>query len=204
MSLFEFLAGELISEQQARAITAPYWVELNAVWSSAWEEWGKIDERQRARLGETPCTPPVVLNAFAQSFARERFRGREDEGLVECAAIPNVFVFYINHQVLLRFNGLGTDFVVHNTDKSVLKDNYFQQEPIAGIDKSATRLTVGYVCNETKTHMACVAISLQMGPDPVYHFLIDGSGEGTLSIPAPIVPPVPLMPSEQLSKAKPR
>jgi len=202
--LFNFLTESLIPEQQARAITAPYWIELNAVWSSAWEEWGKIDERQRARLGETPCAPPVVLNAFAQSFARERFRGREDEGLVECAVIPNVFAFYIDRQVLLRFNGLGNDFVVHNTDKSDLKDNYFRQESIAGIDSSATRLTVGYVCNEAKTHMACVAISLQWGPDPVYHFLIDGSGEGVLPIPASITPPSPTMPSEGLLKVKPR
>jgi hypothetical protein len=203
MPLFEFLKEEMISEAEARATTEPYWAELTTVWCSAWERWGKMDEDDRRRLGETPCTPPVVLNAFAQSFAREVFSGREDEGLVVCDVIPNVFAFYINQRVLLRFNSLGADFVVHNTDRSPLKDDYFRQEPIYGIENAATRLTVGYLANEAKVEMACVAISLQFGPTPVYHFLIQ-SEEGALPIPAPVVPPQPAMPSEQRPNRKAR
>jgi len=204
MPLFPFVTEHLIEEREARATTGPYWADLTAVWCSAWQAWEKMDEGHRARLGETPCTPPVVLNAFAQSFARERFSGREDEGLVECDAIPNVFALYIKPRVLLRFNSLGRDFVVRNTDTSALKDAYFRQEPIPGIDDSATRLTVGYILNEAKTNMVCVAISLQHDHDPVYHFLIDGSDEGTLPISAPTVAPTPITPSEELRKRIPR
>lgn len=107
-------------------------------------------------------------------------------------------------RTVLRFNSLGADFVVHNTDRSSLKQAYFQQEPIQGIDSAATRLTVGYLANEAKVEMACVAISLQVGPDPVYHFLIDRSDEGTLAVPAPAVPPVPTMPIVRSQKVKPR
>jgi len=203
-SMTEFMTEDLINEGEARRTTEPYWADLTAVWCSAWDAWGKVDERHRARLGETPCTPPVVLNAFAQSFARECFSGREDEGLVECDAIPNVFALYIKPRVLLRFNSMGRDFVVRNTDTSALKNTYFRQEPILGIDSSATRLTVGYVPNEAKTSIACVAISLQLDHDPIYHFLIDGSDEGILPVPTPSVASAPTPPSEQLRKRIPR
>lgn len=204
MGLFSFVTEDLVGEGDARAITRPYWTDLTAVWCSAWKAWGEMDERHRARLGETPCTPPVVLNAFAQSFARERFLGREDEGLVECDVIPNVFAFYIKPRVLLRFNSLGEDFVVRNTGKSPLREAYFKQEPIPGIDSSATRLTVGYIPNQAKTGMACVAISLQVDRDRVYRFLIDGSDEGTLQIPGPSMTPTPMPATEWLKKHKRR
>lgn len=204
MALFPFVTEQLIPEPEAREITRPYWEELTAVWISAWEAWRRIEEGDRARLGETPCTPPVVLNAFAQSYARGCFSGREDEGLIECREIPNVFAFYVHSRVLLRFNTLCPDFVVRNTEKSALKEAYFRQEPIAGIDDSATRLTVGYVPNEPRTDAACIAISLQFDHDPVYHFRIDGRDEGTLPIPAPTVAPPPMAPSEQLRTRKPR
>lgn len=204
MTLFPFMTEHLIEEGEARRTTGPYWADLTAVWCSAWEAWGKMDERHRARLGETPCTPPIVLNAFAQSFARERLSGREEEGLIECGVIPNVFALYVKPRVLLRFNGLSRDFVVRNTETSALKDAYFRQESIPGIDSSATRLTVGYVPNEAKTDMACVAVSLQLDQDLVYRFFVDGSDEGTLPIPAPTVAPAPATPSEQLRKKLPR
>jgi hypothetical protein len=204
MPLFPFVTEDFIEEPEARAITQPYWSDLTAVWQSSWEAWERIDERDRARLAETPWAHPVALNAFAQSFARERFSGREDDGLVECDAIPSVFAVYITPRVLLRFNGLSRDFVVRNTDRSDLKDAYFRQEPIAGINSAATRLTVGYVLNETKTEISCVAISLQHVQDPIYHFLIDKGDESALPIPAATVPPTPISPSELLAKKKPR
>ena len=204
MALFSWLTEGLISEDEARRITQLYWEELTDVWRSAWEAWREMKESHRARLGETPCVPPVVLNGFAQSFARERFSGREDEGLVPCCAIPNVFAIYIKPSVLLRFNSLSSEFVVRNTAQTDLKEAYFRQEPIPGIANSATRLTVGYVANEAKTDIACVAISLQLHEDLAYHFLIDGTDEGTLSIPAPTVAPTPIKPTEQIRKAHPR
>ena len=147
---------------------------------------------------------PINVNFFAQSFARETLSRREEEGLVVCEAIPSTFTVYIKPHIIVRFNALGSDFVVHNIGKTALKAAWFGQKSIAGIDSSATRLTVGYLPNEAKTDMACVAISLQVGQDRVYHFPIDGSDEGALPIPAPLVPPAPILPSEQLSKAKPR
>lgn len=204
MPLFSFVTEDLIAENEARRITEPFWEDLNGVWCSAWKRWTSFAEEDRARLSEVPYAPPVVLNALAQSFARECFAGREDEGLVECTAIPHVFAFYIKPHVLLRFNGLGRDFVVHNTTNSDLKDAYFRQVPIPGIDNAATRLTVGYVTNEARTDLACVAISLQHDCDLVYRIIIDGSDEGTLPIPTPAIAPAPVAPSEQLAKAKPR
>jgi len=204
MTLFPFLAEEFIGEPEARAITRPYWSDLTAIWQSSWEAWKRIDERDRARLAETPWAPPVTVNAFAQSFARERFLGREDEGLEECTVIPNVFAFYATPRVLLRFNNLSKDFVVRNTDSSDLKDAYFRQEPIPGINSGATRLTVGYVLNEAKTEIGCVAISLQYAEARVYYFLIDKSDEGALPIPAATVPPISMPPIESLQKKRPR
>jgi hypothetical protein len=204
MSLFKFLTEDLVSESDARSITEPYWTELTGVWASAWREWQNMSDDHRRRLGETPYAPPVVLNSFAQSFARERFSNRESEGLVVCDEIPNVFTLYVQPHVLLRFNSFGTDFAVHNTDRSILKDAYFRQEPIPGLDNSATRLTVGYLADEAKVNIACVAISLQVGPDPVYYFLIDRAEQRAVPIPGPTVPRTPVTPREQLSRKKPR
>jgi hypothetical protein len=202
--LFPFAKEGLLGEEDARRITQPYWSEFNEVWKSAIDLYQKQDEDFRARLGEAPCVPPINLNFLAQSFARERFSGREAEGLVECRAIPNTYTLYVTRQVLLRWNCFGRDFVVHNTNTTNLKDKYFRQEPIDGIEPSATRLTVGYRLNETKTDLAVVAISLQVDEDLGYYFFIDGTDDGTLSIPAPIEPPAPIRPLEELRKPKPR
>ena len=204
-SLFPFITNDLVPEETARSITQPFWGDLAGVWTSALERWQGMGEDDRARLGETSFIPGVILFGFAKSFAQERFTGREEEGLVPCNAIPNVFAVYVQESLLLRFNAFGRDFVVRNTENgSDLKDAYFRQESVPGIDNSATRLTVGYTLNAAKTEFDRLAISCQVGETCAYWFPIDDSEESVQPMPSPMTPPEPIAPSDELRRTRPR
>ncbi|MGE3637376.1 MAG: hypothetical protein AB7G28_02375 [Pirellulales bacterium] len=205
MGLFEFVTEELVDEEAAIAATKPVWADLAKVWKQSWRRWHKLSEDNRRRLLETPTARPVMLNAFAQSFAIERFSGRESEGLVVCDALPHVFAFYIDDRILIRFNGLNNGHIVHlDASHSQLKRDYFSQEPIRKINNDATRLTVGYTLDALRTDMASIEVSCQVGNDLVYHFPIDGRDKVSLPLPTPKEPPTPKMPNAALTKKNPK
>jgi hypothetical protein len=193
MSLFEFALEDLIDEEQARELIQPFRKDCVEVWKLSWERWGNWNEDDRRRLCETPTARPSVLNAFAQSFAKDLFNGMEGKGIESCDAIPGVFAFYIHQKALIRFNGLGSDFTVRINGASKLKRAYLNQEPLPKLLNSATRLTVGYTLDPLKTAMDSVHLSLQVGPDLVYHFPIEGAG--TIALPSPAKSPSPYPPT---------
>jgi len=202
--LFPFATEHLLDESQAKEITRPIWPDLTRVWVSAWREWGSVAEEHRARLSQTPFVPPIMIFGFAQSFAKEVFLGRENEGIIQCDELF-VFGFYLDKKLLLRFNAVDSDFIVRNSQNgSDRKDQYFRQEPIAGLDNAATRLTVGYVPNAAKTELASVVLSCQVGDDLYYSFRIDGTEDTTVSIASPTQDPQPDYLSEQLTRKKPK
>ena len=205
MSLFVFMTEHLIEEEEAKALTHPYWRELAKVWRLSWRRWRRLKEDDRRRLGDTPTVRPVMLNGWVQSFATETFSNRENDGVVVCDAIPGVFAFYIKDKLLIRFNGLSNGYIVHcDESNSKLKRDYFAQEPIRDINSHATRLTVGYTLNAAKTDMERIEISLQVGNDLVYHFPIHGGESMTLPVPTPKRPPELEMPTSGLRQRKPR
>lgn len=201
--LFEFVRDDFLEESEARNLLSPIQEDLVGVWEDAWRAWREIGEGHRARLGETPYVPPVMIFGFAQSFARERFAGREAEGIVPCDAIPGVFSFYLNDSALLRFNTLGRDHLVRNIQRSPSKRRYFSQAPMLGIT-SATRLTAGYVPDESRTDIAQVCISLQYGETLIYSFPLDDGDLGALPIEGPVTHPSPQPVSESLRQTRPR
>ncbi len=202
--LFPFATEHLLPVDEAKKITAPFWSDLSGVWVSAWREWGKMSEEHRAMLSQTPFVPPIQVFGFAQYFAKEAFSNREAEGIVEC---PELFVygFYIDDKVLMRFNAVRSDLIVHNSHSgSDRKDLYFRQNPIYGLNNNATRLTVGAMANAAKTDLASVVISCQVGDSLHYSFPIDGEDDGVLAGPSSTIPPEPGSVSEQIAKRKPR
>ena len=202
--LFKFVTDDFISEKKARSLLHPIERELAGVWNSAWQAMCSMDPEHRARLGETPYVPPIILFGFAQSYAREVFSDREEDGIEVCDRLPGVFSFYYQGKVLLRFNALSREFVVRNTSTSALKKRYFRQLPIRGLTNSADRLTVGYTLDESKTRLATIGVSLQVDEDLAFHLPIDGSAGSVFPLPQPSRSPVPQLPSNELRKRNPR
>ncbi|HEY4311355.1 MAG TPA: hypothetical protein VGN12_18040 [Pirellulales bacterium] len=202
--LFPFAVEHLLSEAEAKKVTEPHWGDLSSVWVSAITEWHSFSEEHRARLSSTPFVPPIVVFGFAQSFAREKFSNRDDDGIILCEGL-GVFAFYIERKVLIRFNALARDHIVRQGyQSSDRKELYFRQEPIDGLNNDATRLTAGYLMNEAKTDLASVAISCQVGENLVYTFPIDGSNDSLLPLPTPQTSPSPASAAKPLRKRKPR
>jgi len=204
VAVMDFVAREFLGRDEAKALSEPFWSDMRHVWQSAWSSWHNVGEDERARLLETPTARPGALNAFAQSFAREMFRGRESEGIVECEIIPNVFAFYVHEKILLRFNALGPGYLVRAVEANEFKRRYFKQLPIRGIINSANRMTVGYRVNEAKTDLEEIAISLQYGPDLIYYFSIDDAQSMQLPSGSQAPTPKPPVASNQIRHGRPR
>ena len=96
--LFDFVSRELIAEKKARKLLAPFKQDLLCVWERSMKSWMNIPETERGRLGETSFLPSVNLYGFAQSYAKETFVDREDEGIEICEEIPNVIAMYIKRR----------------------------------------------------------------------------------------------------------
>ena len=204
MGLFPFATEHLLPQDEVKQITAPFWSDLTNVWASAWREYGMLSEEHRAMLAETPFAPPNVLYGFAQFYARQIFSDRDSEGIIHCPELY-VFGFYIQDKVLIRFNSLRSDLIVHNSHGgSDRKDVYFRQDPISGLNNNATRLTVGGLANAARTDLSSVVISCQVGDSLHYSFPIDGSEDAAIDIPSPITDPQPDTMSTQLARRKPR
>ena len=92
--LFDFATEHLVPRDDAKEITGPFWDGLTRVWSSAWSVYAGLPEEVRARLAETPYVPPITIFGLAQSFAKDIFSNREDEGIVICPELQ-VFGFYV-------------------------------------------------------------------------------------------------------------
>lgn len=205
--LFDFVTEQLLPEDNAKELLQPYRHELVQVWVKAWNHWKGLSEDTRARLGQTPFLPAINLFGFAQSYAKEIFSGRDSEEIVVCDRLHNVFGFYLKNKLLLRFNTLGADHIVHgtqNTTSTEHKELYFRQEPIYGLVNSATRLTIGSVANAAKTDLGCVVASCQVGDALHYSFQIDEADGISLAGPAATIPPQPPNFSQNLRTTKPR
>jgi hypothetical protein len=201
MSLFEFEVEELIKEHEAKPLLVPIAKLLRRVWTRSWKRYLAINEQDRARIEETPTARPGLLSAFAQHFAKHYFAEGAVDGVVPCLQIPGVYILEVQKRILLRFNGLTQDRVVRIDHGTPLKKEYFQQEPIRGLNNSASRLTVGYVLDEAGIALRSIEISLQKGDALVFSFPIEP--RGTIPMPIPAAEP-PQAPSELLKKAKPR
>jgi len=174
MEMFEYMTDHLVPKERAIQITRPFWSDLRDIWKFAWEDWYRVDEDLRARLSETAFVPPIMLFGFAQSRASELFSNREEEGIVRCTELCGVFGFYLRDKLLIRFNTLNQDGIVRNAlNGSERKDHYYRQEPVSGLNNQATRLTVGYLPNATKTGLTSIRVSCQLGDSLFYSFPID-------------------------------
>jgi hypothetical protein len=183
------MTEDLVSEEEAIALTKPIWRDLARVWRSAFAAYNRMGRRERDRLAETPFVPMVTIFGFAQSFASQIFSGRESESIIRCDELGGIFAFYVRDRVLLRFNSVDRQFIVrHSQSGTDRKSAYFRQEPIFGLNNAATRLTVGSVANAEKTEATSVVVSCQVGDDRIFAFPIDR----------------PQGPSRHLRKKKPR
>lgn len=204
MGLMPFSVEHLIQKPQAIELTKPFWPEMLSVWVSAWDEYAKVSEEHRAMLSHTAFVPPMLVFGFTQFFAKQTLTGREAEGLVLCTGLHGVVGFYINEKILFKFNSVDEDGVVRHCTNSEHKESYFRQESLFDLNNEATRLTVGCVSNPTKTGIASILISCQVGEDLYYSFPIDGGDEAVLPIPSPTTAPSPMGIAEELTKKKPK
>ena len=172
MPLFEFVKASFASERKAKSVLSGIENELAKVWEDAFKSWSELPEEDRRRLSETSYMMAIVLFGYAQSYAREAFAGREEEGLVVCDAIPGVFSLYVKDCLLLRFNSLNRNHVVKLVGASETKKRFFNQLPLSGLNNSATRLTVGYRLSPAATELVATEVSLQVGDDCAYFFPI--------------------------------
>jgi hypothetical protein len=204
--LFPNEPEHLVSMDRAQELTRPLWQDFSSVWSFAWGEWGSLSELHRAMLLQTQFIPPIMAFGFAQARAKELFNGREAEGITPCLALNGVVGFYIQNEILIRFNAVSRyEHVVRGMNKrSDRKDRYYRQEPLDGLINTATRLTVGCVVGATRTEVAHVVVSCQVGEERLFSFYIDGSEEATVGIPTPIISPEPPPVGTDLVKKKPR
>jgi hypothetical protein len=186
--LFEFATEHLLSERRAIKITKPLWPELTAIWSDAWKLFKDITEETRRRIERSPIAKANVLNALAADLALERFSDRQDERIEVCTRLQFVKL-YVTKYALLRFNALTSNMIVRNVKSSPQKEAYFLHEPIAGLRSSAPRFTVGYRPDAAHANLDRVAISLQVGDTPAYHFFIDGADVSSEPITTPQNPP---------------
>jgi len=199
--LMEFVTQRLVKEDEVRSLIAPIRENLVFVWTEAVERWNSLPEDDRARLSEWGILPAIIRFGYSQSFAKEKFQGRENEGIVECDALQ-VFTFYVRDKILLRFNSVDRKHVVLNVDGDDGKETYFRQEPMPGIDSNATRLTCGYMMDAAKANLVSVVISCQVGEDCHYWFPIDNAEMQVLPLPGPTKTPEPQDIGHRLTKTK--
>lgn len=189
--LMSFVTRRLVKEDEARSLVAPIREDLLYVWTESVRRWNKLPEDDRARLSEWGLLPPTIRFGYSQSFAKERFRRREAEGIIECDALQ-VFTFYVKKRILIRFNSVDSrDLVVRNIDGDDSRQAYFSQERFPDIDSKATRLTCGYTMDAARANLASVVMSCQIGDDGFYSFSIENEEMKVLPMPLPTAGPKP-------------
>ena len=204
--LFEFRTEDLVSEVTAKELLFPFFGEFTSIWHRAWELYAQVPEEIRGRLAETSFIPAVNIFGLAQSLAKETFSNRENEGLVVCNEL-GVFGVYVEEKLLLRFNTLDSNHLVHNTQcktSTERREQYYAQEPIYGINNSATRLTIGGIANAAKTGLESVVVSCQVGDSLHYSFSTDNADGAVIAGPAGTVSPQPGNITDNLDIRKPR
>lgn len=201
MGLFSFAREALIPEDEARSLLLPYQQKLTDVWVKSMRDWKSVPPELRFRLSETAFVPPTNLFGFAQSHAREQFRP-EDDSDIEWCELPNVFGFYIKKKLLVRFNALSRDHLVKTVTRTDHRQRYYNQEPIPGLVNSATRLTVGYTLDPSKTEIASIGASVQLGETLVYFFSLEPGEDMVLPVTVPSVPPTPTLPESTTQRKR--
>src|SRR5262245_14432570 len=114
-NLMDFVTDRLVKEDEARSLVAPLREDLRSVWAASVDRWNALPEDDRARLSEWPLAPSFIRFAYSQSFAKDKFKHRETEGIVVCDALQ-VFTFYVQNRILIRFNSVDRKHLVLNVD----------------------------------------------------------------------------------------
>lgn len=137
----------------------------------------------------TPTTRAGIVHNAAAERARRLFAGID--GLEVCEQL-GFFKLYVGDTVVVRLKRVRPQddgFVACNI-KTKQQKRYYRHEPVDGVRDGATRLSVGYVLDETETRITQVVASLQYGLKRcIYWFTLDAAA-GDL----PIITPVPLPP----------
>ena len=175
---------------EVQAILAPYSSELVDCIETGWHDYhSEVTESGRARLEAR--TRASIVSDFARDRAMNVFSGRP--GLRPCMDL-GFFKVYVDDRIVIRFKKLDSELLAANVQTEQQRD-WFNNEPIRGMQNDCLRLTVGYRLTPAADQIADILITWQPSWRVIgwYFSILGEPGEQVRPIDSPIGPqPMPL------------
>ena len=161
----------LLSKRGVESITKPYHDALVETYVLSFNRYITcVDEDYRASIEQSPTVKPSMLQAYAVALAIEEFEQVDADAFgarISHCGLPNVRMILIQrgrNKILLRWKKLSSDLIVPRSCMGSQKaQDYFNHDPVAEVDNSATRVTMGYTVDPTGTTLTGVYLSSQVG-----------------------------------------